>query len=292
MTGYTRGYSLVRMGLLTVISGVAFSALFGFATNRSLTATHTRVYVNIESAEGLKKADAVLYQGVQVGEVKRLEFQESGDVLLRLTLTQRTPLTRSAQAALVATDIFGRKAVVLRAGAEGDRALLSGDTIDGIAPASMTASISELSEQAQRVLSDTTIGLVQDGLAELSRALREVAALSAASRALVNGEGFRVHKLISQATETMKSVEQLANGTGEATQASLFNLARLTARMDTVASSVMRITTQLEYGDGSVARLINDPALYERTTSALGSLEALLADVRRNPKRYINVKVF
>ncbi|MGH7470477.1 MAG: MlaD family protein [Longimicrobiales bacterium] len=292
MTGYTRGYSVARLGLLTVVSVVTFIALFGFATNRSLTATHTRVYVSITSAEGLKKADAVLYQGVQVGEVKRLEFHRNDAVLVRLTLTQRTPLTRSAQAALVATDMFGRKAVVLKAGARADRPLVSGDTIAGIAPASMTASISELSKQAQRVLGDTTVALVQDGLTELSRALREVAALSAAGRAVMDGQGSRVHELLGQTTAAMKSVQQLANGTGEAAQVSLLNLAGLTARMDTVASALMRITTQLEHGQGSVARLINDPALYVRTTSALGSLEALLTDVRKNPKRYISVKVF
>jgi hypothetical protein len=37
---------------------------------------------------------------------------------------------------------------------------------------------------------------------------------------------------------------------------------------------------------------LNDPRLYENATAAMARLEALLADIRANPKRYINVRLF
>ena len=45
-------------------------------------------------------------------------------------------------------------------------------------------------------------------------------------------------------------------------------------------------------GNGSAAKLINDPALYNDVHALLGRVDSLVADVKKNPKRYINVKVF
>jgi phospholipid/cholesterol/gamma-HCH transport system substrate-binding protein len=38
--------------------------------------------------------------------------------------------------------------------------------------------------------------------------------------------------------------------------------------------------------------MVNDPALYQQSDSLVRELRALVADVKKNPKRYINVRVF
>jgi phospholipid/cholesterol/gamma-HCH transport system substrate-binding protein len=45
-------------------------------------------------------------------------------------------------------------------------------------------------------------------------------------------------------------------------------------------------------GRGTLGLLVNDPALYQQSDSLLRELRALVDDVRRNPKRYINVRMF
>jgi phospholipid/cholesterol/gamma-HCH transport system substrate-binding protein len=57
------------------------------------------------------------------------------------------------------------------------------------------------------------------------------------------------------------------------------------ARSDTVMQKV-------NGGDGSLALLINNPSLYRNSDSLLLQLRALVADIQKNPKRYVNVKVF
>jgi phospholipid/cholesterol/gamma-HCH transport system substrate-binding protein len=41
-----------------------------------------------------------------------------------------------------------------------------------------------------------------------------------------------------------------------------------------------------------VGRLLNDPGVYNELRQSLARLDSLIADVKANPKRYINVKVF
>jgi phospholipid/cholesterol/gamma-HCH transport system substrate-binding protein len=50
---------------------------------------------------------------------------------------------------------------------------------------------------------------------------------------------------------------------------------------------------RIEQGNGTLGRLMEDPALYEETQAAIATLRRLMADVQANPARYIrNVRVF
>jgi phospholipid/cholesterol/gamma-HCH transport system substrate-binding protein len=57
-------------------------------------------------------------------------------------------------------------------------------------------------------------------------------------------------------------------------------------------NSVSQLIKKAESGDGTAAKILNDPALYQNLTKTSKQLEALLQDLRLNPKRYINVSVF
>ncbi len=48
---------------------------------------------------------------------------------------------------------------------------------------------------------------------------------------------------------------------------------------------------KMEDGDGSLARLLNDPLLYDRADSTLSSVRRLVDALRRNPKRHFKINV-
>jgi phospholipid/cholesterol/gamma-HCH transport system substrate-binding protein len=49
--------------------------------------------------------------------------------------------------------------------------------------------------------------------------------------------------------------------------------------------------TRVEKGDGSMGRLINDPEFYNNMNGAAKDLRLLIADVRRDPEKYLRVKL-
>lgn len=63
------------------------------------------------------------------------------------------------------------------------------------------------------------------------------------------------------------------------------NLARVVSRADSVLAKANGRT-------GTLGLMINDPALYQQSDTLVRELRALLADVKKNPKRYINLRVF
>jgi phospholipid/cholesterol/gamma-HCH transport system substrate-binding protein len=52
-------------------------------------------------------------------------------------------------------------------------------------------------------------------------------------------------------------------------------------------AGLQRATDRLENGDGTLARLLEDPALYEELQATVAAMRRTLADIQANPGRYI-----
>lgn len=296
MAGYARNHDVVKVGVFALFSSALFAGLFGFMTNRSLTRHHSELFLHFPAADGLKQGDAVLFHGVQVGEVKRLRFSEDGGVLVHARLNESVPLRAGATSELVAADIFGRQSVVLRQG-NGRGAIENGDTLHGPAPSSLTAAIGELGDRAGRLLGDTTLTLLHGALDGVTGATTELRTLAGAAEDAIRTQQRELGAVTRAAARVADNLGAVTHPEDVARirtslESSTAALAHASARVDSMSGALLRIMARVESGEGTAGRLLGDPALYDRTAAALTSLEALLEDVRKNPKRYINVKVF
>lgn len=70
------------------------------------------------------------------------------------------------------------------------------------------------------------------------------------------------------------------------------NMAEISADLKATSVKIDGILAKVDSGDGSAAKLLNDPAVYNDVRLLLGRVDSLIADVKRNPKRYFNVSVF
>ena len=69
------------------------------------------------------------------------------------------------------------------------------------------------------------------------------------------------------------------------TDHTLFNrLTSLTERFD-------ELLTRLNDGQGTAGQLLKDKQLYENMNGAVTDLRTLVADIRKDPRKYLNVRV-
>ena len=69
------------------------------------------------------------------------------------------------------------------------------------------------------------------------------------------------------------------------TDVALYNrLNELTGRID-------HLLTRLNEGQGTAGQLLNNRELYENMNKTVADIRALIADVRKDPKKFLNVKV-
>ncbi|HEY0810203.1 MAG TPA: MlaD family protein [Longimicrobiales bacterium] len=290
MTSYTRGYNAARVALLFIVGAVAFGGLFLYATGRGLGMSRGVVFVRIPTAAGLAKSDPVFYRGVNVGEVSKLIFAKEGDVIIEAKLARRLPLGSDAHAELVALDLFGRQSVVLHDGTRGAESLKQRDTIPGVTPASISTRVGELGAKADRLLGDTMLTLLRESLAGTAAATRQLALLGSRLQSVIANQEASLTKMTSAAAEVASNIREVS-APAELIQ-TRNNLQQATARMDTTMQTVAMMVASMNSGEGNAGKFMKDQELYDRTNTLLMSLDELVRDVKANPKRYINVKVF
>ena len=66
----------------------------------------------------------------------------------------------------------------------------------------------------------------------------------------------------------------------------------MVAELEKMVGELNAVLASVKDENGSVGKLLNDGDLYNNLTVASDNLSALLADLKENPHRYINISVF
>ena len=75
-------------------------------------------------------------------------------------------------------------------------------------------------------------------------------------------------------------------------QLSEVDYASMIATLDASLNNIQQITAALNEGNGTVGMLLNDTALYSKLNETCEAANALLEDLKENPKRYVHFSVF
>ena len=66
----------------------------------------------------------------------------------------------------------------------------------------------------------------------------------------------------------------------------------LMAQISATAENLNRLSKELNNPNSTIGKLTNDPALYNNLNATVQSLDSLFTDIKKNPKRYISIKIF
>ena len=105
---------------------------------------------------------------------------------------------------------------------------------------------------------------------------------------LLNDES--VAKSLANTTANLDQITTKLKG-GEGTAGRLLTDRELYDRLNSTAGRVDQIVANLNAGQGTAGQLLRDRELYENMNRAVGELRALLADIRKDPKKYLRVSV-
>jgi phospholipid/cholesterol/gamma-HCH transport system substrate-binding protein len=99
--------------------------------------------------------------------------------------------------------------------------------------------------------------------------------------------------LANSLTATTQNVEGLTGrlNRGEGTMGKLLNETVLYDRLNGTVQQLERFTNTLNQGQGTLGQLLNDKQLYENINQTVLELRDFLAEVKKDPKKYLNVKV-
>ncbi len=178
--------------------------------------------------------------------------------------------------------------------------------------------VSKVSNRVQTAFDDQAAGELRASIrnfAQLSDELAKTVRKQSLNLDKLSGNADRgVDKILSAAATIDKiaarvdsstskdELRQIVATTQNATRELLAATTRLRSIADSASGTQSRLNSVIAQADsmiakvnskrGTIGMLVNDSKLYSSTDSLVMELRALVADVKKNPKKYINVRVF
>ena len=254
----------------------------------------------------------IYLNGMKVGYVKDIEAmgERAEKFLVTVAVDSKIKITEDSKMVFFSADLLGSKAMKIELG-NSSRILENKDTISGdvelgmldklgssIAP--MAQNLDSILFATKNILNQQTQNNLQHTFANLEATSERLSSISNQFDNLMKNEKEKIGKIIAN-TESITS--NLKNNNDELNNI----ISKIGQITDTVAqaqlgSTILQTTQTLEKlnnvlgviekGKGNIGLLINDEGLYKSLDESAKKLDALIEDIKANPKKYINVSVF
>lgn len=285
-----------KIGFWTILAIIVL--VFGIQYLKGINSLHLGqfYYIACSDVEGLANSSPVKMNGYQVGLVRSMtyDFKNTGKVIVEINIEEDNLRIPEDSRAFIQADLLGTSNVILELGTS-DKYLQSRDTIHG-------------GEKSPSML-DAAQPII-NSVAEL---MPKIDSLVSGVNTLVNESKIQqslleINQLTTQLNQTVASLNKFMKGD---ISAILTNVSDLTANVDTLTTQIKdadvnalltkanntlettnKLLTALMSDEGTAGKIINSTELHDQLTETIASVDSLILDIKSNPKKYINIKVF
>lgn len=314
----------LRVGILLIVAlGVLVFVVLKLGNAAKLFTPRFTLYAHVPSAAGLRVGGQVTVAGQMAGSIKAIQFLRVDDdttrnlrVTVEIDEALQEQVRENSQVFLRNQGLLGDKMFDIVPGTPDFRMLVTGDTI----MVGNSVDYEQMIIQASAALNDV-VGLTQD-LRAISTGLLE--GKGTMGQMLTNRQLYSELNVVLSKTSTMLTNLQNPDGSiGKLlSDPSLFNrLSSMISQVDTLVAAMhsgdgsfgkllrddslynnmVRITgnadsvvSMFAKSEGTAAKLLKDDELYNELVSALSRLNAVLEDIKKDPRRYTKgaIKIF
>ena len=288
----------IKIGIYAVVILLAAWAGIRFLSGADIFGRNRTYVVRYEQVNGLQNAAAVVISGVKVGQVTDVAVNmEQGGVDVKITVDSKFDIPADSRAMMFSAGLMGGKSIEIALGTSTEM-LKNGDAIQGGVTPDMFemvgAELGDIKVQVSALidnLNNTVCGvdsLIDNNAKSITLAianLQKVLAELERSHIIANIDG-----LTASLNNTMPKIDSIATDLQSVTTSLRENESG--KKLAEAVAQVNTLLAKFNSGDGTVGKLVSDEKLYAQLAEASQNLSLLLADLKENPKRYINVTVF
>lgn len=294
------GLSVIAMMLILIFGIDYLKGINVFKASNYYYASYTNV-------AGLAQSAPVTINGYKVGLVREInyEYDNPGHVKVEMSLDKKLRVPQGTKAVLVC-DMLGTATIQLEMAHNnnfhnvGD--MLIGETAPGLLDGvqkDVMPSLGSVMEKLDSLLSALNYIATNPALANAVNRLDDIMANVETSSANLDRTMKSMPSIASDAGVTMKNVTEISKNLHSISS----DLSEVSAQLkstpiDSTLNNVYQITEslgdmtrKLNSTNSSLGLLLNDRGLYDNLNGSAASLDSLLRDVKKNPKRYISIKL-
>lgn len=257
-------------------------------------------YATYDNVAGLAISAPVTVNGYKVGQVREINYlyNNPGHVQVEISLDKELKVTKGTKA-VISSDILGTATVVLEMAPGTGYAPVGSELQASVSPGLMDAVGKDLMPSVSAIFPK-----IDSLLTSLNTVVSDPAVLASARR-------------LDVITANLETATVQLNALMRTLPPITADVKHITANMDTVSAdltelsaslkqlpldstmqqvqlmveNLRQLSEELKNPDGTLGRLTSDPALYDNLNATVQSLDSLFVDIKKNPKRYISIKL-
>lgn len=297
-----------KTGIVAVIIIGVFIWGFNFLKGQNLFEGNARHFlIEYNNIQGLNKASVVTINGLQVGKVVDIRFNDDpakkGRLIVEISLDNDFEFSKNSIAKIYSANLLGGQSLAIIPSYEGDLAV-SGDFLKGEVESDIFSTVGEKLNPLQAKLENVIVSADS-----LFQGVNQV--LNKKTRESLNRSVRGLEYTISDFRKTLRSVNQLLDSSKTSVDGTLKNAEQITAnvskisdtllnanlgatiqKMELTLSNVNSLMDSLKIGKGTLGKLMTDDQLYTNLTNASKEMEELLREMKLNPKRFVHFSLF
>lgn len=307
-----------KVGALTVIAVTLIILGFNFLKGRTIFKSGTFIYAKYTDTKGLIVSNPVFVNGFQVGTVFEIENMNDNlsELVVCIKLNQLYKIPKNS-VATIQENPLGTNAINIVPG-KSTLMIHSGDTIKTAPAASLLGdfmnTLSPLGEQIKNTITslEKVLGNVNKTLDDENRQhfkviLENLASTTISLNKSIQSVETMMNKQNGSITKTADNLNAFTSNLNQNNQKIsniLSNLdstskaikdADLNKTIKDIQAALIGLTTtinKINNGNGTAAKLLNDPNIYTQLQSTIKSVNTLVDDIKVHPKRYVGISVF
>jgi len=302
-----------KVGILAAFAIALLIIGYNFLKGNSLFSSETVLYAKYTHVDGLTVSKPVLINGYQIGRVAALELQPDATIQATLKINGKYEIPKNTIARLEGTDLLGSKAIILTLGNDKNFAQ-DGDYLQTNVEKGLMETFQPVQKKAELIITkmDSILSSINTILnpnlqKNIDRSFSSIAgtltSLESTSKkvdALVGSESSKLSAILSN----VEAITANFKNNGARIDAVMKNLNTMTDKVAAVnfeetvnkankaMSDLQGMISDLKSGKGTLGALLNDRQMYDNLTNASKNLDALMIDLKANPKRYVHFSVF
>ena len=290
----------VLVGVFVTVATVIAVIGIIWLTNGGLSRGYP-LYAKFAWGQNLKKGQPILLAGQEVGHVSNVDLKE-GYLDVALAIDKDQPIPRGSAAQVVPVGIFGDVAVAFKPPTPLPKTSYNpGDTVVIGAPtpdmAAILARVDTIGTSVSRLATALETEFVKNGgLHDLRRLTASMATTSDQLSRVIANQDRNVTVLLADFRQTMTKFSAMidsaqVDSTVRNVKTISANMSRLLTQVDSTNREMRSLVAKANNGRGSLGMLLNDSTLYTNVRNLVATTDSLLNDFKKDPKKYINVKI-
>ena len=295
----------IKTAILIIGCIIIFIFGFNYLKGTSLLSNEKTIHALYDEVEGLVVGANVTIRGLNVGKVKIIDFNDDF-AKIKVTFSIRDDLNFSNKsvAQLYEAGLIGGKAIAIIPKYDTSNIIKNGDILFS----EIKPGLTELVNQQIAPLQDKIEGLLTSA-DSLFAGISNVMNYETQNNLKMTLEGLA--STIENVNILSSNINDILNANEKEFKSTINNLSKISGNLNKITDSLKQmplsstvknfedtslhlkeIIERLNSGEGSAGMILNDNKLYDNLVNSSEALEALLSDLKSNPKKYVHFSIF